>query len=116
MKVKEGAQAHPVHPRIHYVRGVVDAVFLMRAGREAVLTSSLRPNRPGGSSLHDSGLADDYRTRDLDVKLQREIAEAVAEILGPDFDVILEGEAAFHDRYRDSPPHLHVELDPDPVT
>lgn len=112
MKIKEGAVAHPRHPALYFADGVVDAVCLARFGREAVLTSAVRPPTAGGSSLHPKGLAADYRTRDLSNEEQRALAEEVAEILGPEYDVVLEGPAAFHERYRDRVAHLHVEFDP----
>ena len=109
---KRGVVADPVHPEMYLVDGVVDAVVYLMTGERAVMTSSLRPPTPGGSSLHPLGLARDYRTNVFSHKTQNDIANQVREILDDRFDVLLEGPASPNPKYRDNRvAHLHVELD-----
>lgn len=112
MRFKAGIKTGPVHPQLWYARGVVDSVFQEMVSRETVITSTVRAPTPGGSSLHELGLADDHRTRDLSTAQQRVIANVVGLRLGNAFDVVLEGPAAFDPKYRDRVAHLHVEYDP----
>jgi hypothetical protein len=77
--------------------------------RPLVVTEALAPRTSG---LHPDGRAMDLRTKDLSVGDQRRFAEALASRLGPDYDVVLEGPAAWHDKYRDRVAHIHVEYDP----
>ena len=51
-------------------------------------------------SLHYSGLAMDFRTRDIPAELRKSFSEKVKSALGSEFDVVLESD------------HLHVEFDP----
>lgn len=111
MIVNSGVLRDPVHPEMYYIDGVVDAVIFMLTGERAVMTSSVRPPTPGGSSLHPLGLARDYRTKYFIPSMQREIAAKVREIIDDRFDVVLEGPAAPDPYYRNRVAHLHVELD-----
>lgn len=111
MIYKNGVQRDPVHPEMYYARGVADVVFRQEAGREAVCTDSVRSPTPGGSSLHPLGLADDYRTKDLDTATQRHIRDRVRYFLPDTYDVVLEGPASEDVKYQHRVAHLHVELD-----
>ena len=51
-------------------------------------------------SLHYSGLAMDFRTRDIPAELRKSFFEKVKSALGSEFDVVLEKD------------HLHVEYQP----
>ena len=66
---------------------------------EFVITSGVDGNHYM-HSLHYTGLAYDYRTRDLTPGQQKMWTALIEERLGPDFDVVLEED------------HLHVEYDP----
>lgn len=72
-----------------------------KAGLLPVVTSAVRPGDRG--SLHHVGRAIDFRTRHLEAQEKEAVAGAVADALGASWDVVLES----------SPPHLHVEYDPD---
>jgi len=109
--VNSGVIRDPVHPEMYFIDGVVESVVFMLTGERAVMTSSVRPPTPGGSSLHPLGLARDYRTKYFIPSMQREIADKVREILDSRFDVVLEGPASPSPKYRDRVAHLHVELD-----
>jgi hypothetical protein len=82
-------------------------------GVDLVITSGRRKATPGGSSLHPKGRAMDIRVWYLDsAQRQNQFAERLQGILGEDFDVIVEGPASRVEKYRDRPPHIHVEYDP----
>ena len=78
----------------------VDAVYRRLFGGEVVITSA-KDGTHGENSLHYSGNAMDFRTRDIQPALRAYFASVVAAKLKGEFDVVLE-----HD-------HLHVEYDPD---
>jgi hypothetical protein len=94
---KPGA-ALSTHGAIVYARDVVARVW-RRFGYVLTVTSGLDGSH-SSQSQHYAGLAEDYRTRDVDgINLTLMVAE-VRSILGRDYDVILESD------------HLHVEYDP----
>lgn len=101
-----------MHVSMWMARETCARVYRELFRREMVITSGMRPQRPGGSSLHATGHAMDIRTRDLSTSHARLLAQRCAEALGEDFDVILEGPQGTDPRYRDRPAHLHVEYDP----
>lgn len=68
-------------------------------GDEAVVTSGMDGKHSTGS-LHYSGSALDFRTRELLPKTQKKLRDEIKSRLGDDFDVVLEGN------------HLHVEWQP----
>lgn len=111
MKVKDGVDMNVQGPML-FVEAVIDPLTQRMFGREAVCTSGRRTSTPGGSSLHPHGLALDLRTIDQPPELQRAYADAVAQLLGEEYDVVLEGPASLDDRYRSRVAHLHVEYDP----
>ena len=111
MIVKDGVDMDVLGPML-FVESVIDPVTKRIFGREAVCTSGRRTATPGGSSLHPHGLAMDLRTIDQTPEKQREYADAVARLLGEEYDVVLEGPASLDDRYRGRVAHLHVEYDP----
>ena len=68
-------------------------------GAEAVITSGVDGKHSRGS-IHYSGGAVDLRSRDMTVSEQLAAVKELKERLGPDFDVILEGN------------HIHLEYQP----
>lgn len=102
-----------MHPALWMARGEAAALHReMFDGKTMVITSAVRPQSPGGSSLHPVGRAMDIRTRFMTAAEQHAFADALRERLGEDFDVIVEGPAARDARYRHRPPHIHAEYDP----
>jgi len=95
--VKPGAVVNSV-PEMEYARRVVADVF-NRNSYQLTITSGIDGTH-AATSLHYSGRAEDYRTRDVHpLDLPRMVAE-IRSILGSAYDVILESD------------HLHVEYDP----
>jgi len=100
-----------MHPALWMARETVRTIYADVFERDLVITSAMRPQRPGGSSLHPKGRAMDIRTRDLQVSEIQFLADAVREALGEDFDVVIEGRGGVG-RYRNRPDHIHIEYDP----
>lgn len=113
MDLKPGVLWSGMDPAMWYARGVAGALHRELTGKEGTITSGRRTASPGGSSLHPLGLALDIRVWAFETKeAVREFAAELSRRLGPDFDVIVEGPAATNPRYRNRPPHIHVEYDP----
>lgn len=114
MRLKEGARwPGDMHPSMWYARAVVGMTHLEITGAPGTITSGMRDQSPGGSSLHPLGRALDLRVWALPTTEDiRGFAALLRERLGPDFDVIVEGPAAEDVKYLDRPPHIHVEYDP----
>lgn len=86
-------------PEMNYARGIVASVWRLH-GYTLTVTSGYDGSH-GAASLHERGLAEDYRTRDVaPSELDAMIGEVRAR-LGSDYDVIKETD------------HLHVEYDPE---
>lgn len=100
-----------MHPALWMARETVRNVYWDIFGRDVVVTSAMRPQNPGGSSLHPVGRAMDIRSRDLQVHEITHLAEHLREALGEDFDVVIEGRGG-SGRYRNRPDHIHIEYDP----
>jgi hypothetical protein len=98
MKLKPGVSLTGIRPEL--LPGLtVAALVYYRAGHDMVITSVV----DGGhslTSLHYAGAAADLRTRDLPAAVAQQIRDEIAEALGTDFDVILEGT------------HIHLEWQP----
>ncbi len=103
MKVKRGVMTEGARPETWFAAGVTEAIF-RQFGYVAVITSMLDSHADKPESLHNKGLAVDFRTRHIfAVAIRVQIASAVKQILDPmGYDVILET----------NPPHLHLEFDP----
>ncbi len=120
MRFSDAAWSPQMHPAIWVARFYVQEQFEKWTGKEFVVTSGPRPQRPGGSSKHGTGEAFDFRIRDqfVDCDDVRAFSLHLQRQLGDDFDVVLEGPDAFLNRYRyfpngdPRPPHIHVEYDP----
>ncbi len=80
--------------------------------RDLTITSGMRSQRPGGSSLHPLGRAMDIRSRFMSDEEQWTFAKRLQRRLGEDFDVVVEGPANPDPRYYHRVPHIHVEYDP----
>lgn len=101
-----------MHPALWMARETVRNVYWDIFEQDVVVTSAMRPQSPGGSSLHPLGRAMDIRTRDLPTNQIRHLADRLQEALGEDFDVVIEGRGARHAVYKNRPPHIHIEFDP----
>lgn len=97
MKIKSGVELTDMHPSTIKMDDAVEQA--MREVTEPVITSG-RDGRHSPKSLHYEGKAKDYRTRYLARTSQITFRNRVKEILGRDYDVVLESD------------HLHVEFDP----
>lgn len=78
---------------------VIETLTKSLIGREAIITAGT-DGKHSDNSLHYSGNAMDFRTRDMKPMLRQIYRDKVADLLGNDFDVVLEAT------------HLHVEYDP----
>lgn len=78
---------------------LIDKIHQDTIGRNAVITSA-RDGKHMVGSLHFVGRAIDLRTRDMPLMGSAAIAESLREVLGKDFDVVLEKD------------HIHLEYDP----
>lgn len=85
-------------PQMEHARRVVAQVW-SRHGYLATVTSG-NDSTHKAESLHYVGLAEDYRTRDVNPAHLPIMVEEVTIALGGDYDVVLESD------------HLHVEYDP----
>lgn len=102
-----------MHPAMWMAREVTRALHVKYTGQDLTITSGRRPKTEGGSSKHETGEAMDIRVWAFNGTVQqRQFAEELQQILGEDFDVIVEGPGATDMRYRHRPPHIHIELDP----
>lgn len=101
-----------MHPALWYARGEARVLVREMFGEDLVITSGRRPPTPGGSSLHGTGQAMDIRSKHWPVEAQRKFAARLQEILGEDFEVIVEGAAATDARYFKRVAHVHVEYQP----
>jgi hypothetical protein len=87
-------------PEIERARRIVVEVW-NRYGYSVTVTSGEEPNATHRTeSLHYSGLAEDYRTRDVAPSKLADMVSDVRARLGSDYDVVLESD------------HLHIEFDP----
>jgi hypothetical protein len=87
-------------PEIERARRIVVEVW-NRYGYTVTVTSGEEPNATHRTeSLHYSGFAEDYRTRDVPPSKLADMVADVRARLGSDYDVVLESD------------HLHIEYDP----
>lgn len=101
--VKPGAVV-PSTPEMDYAKRIVATVW-GNHDRTATITSGI-DGEHREDSLHYSGLALDFRTKDLPANLKLIMVSEVSDMLGSQYDVMLE--------YVGSPnEHLHIEFDPE---
>ena len=100
MKIKNGVMIFGLHPEMQRANCIASVLY-SKYGKELVLTSGVE-YRGGNGSLHEKGRACDYRIRFFEDQTTKEsVACELTELLGNDFDVILEAD------------HIHCEYDPD---
>lgn len=103
MRYKNGVIVYNMHPRIEEILqddGCLDQYFREKLGRDCWITSG-RGGQHMDLSLHWKGRAIDIRTWGFNDAQGRQAALDISELIGPDFDVIYEGD------------HIHIEYDPD---
>ena len=110
-----------MHPAMWMARAEARILHRQRFRADLRITSGMRPQSPGGSSLHPVGRAMDLGVRfqlddgtwyHMKQAEQRAFARRLQGVLGEDFDVVVEGPASHDPRYRGRAPHIHVEYDP----
>jgi hypothetical protein len=99
MKIKAGVVLWEMEPYLVDQFEIIDDVSKMISGKPAVITSGREGNH-SENSLHYVGAAIDLRVWYMTPSERREYREVLAEVLGDDFDVVLETN------------HVHVEYDP----
>lgn len=100
MKVKDGVKLEGVKWQMFWASIVVEGCFA-KLGLECVITGgSEEAGRDPKKTLHDDGLALDYRQRTVPVAMRPKLFKAIRQALGPDYDVVNESD------------HFHVEFDP----
>ena len=97
MLLKEGVSLEGVSWRLFYAAVVCEAVY-GEYGVGLVITSA-NDGKHGNKTLHHKGLALDLRTWTLKGR-EQEVAAKIRAKLGPDYDVVVEGD------------HIHLEYDP----
>ena len=98
MKIKSTARISGLRPEMVLGLFIMDGVFKSH-GSELIITSAL-DSKHGYGSLHFRGDGVDLRTRHLQEHAVGPIIDEMKDKLGPDFDVVLEGN------------HIHVEFQP----
>lgn len=99
MKLKDKTvNIYGLHPMMQIANAEANLLW-MYWGRELVVTSAI-DGKHGDNSLHPKGRGCDYRTRYFLAEDVPEIARTLRNILGADYDVIVESD------------HMHVEFDP----
>ena len=100
MLLKETVTRQGVQPQIFYAIGVAECVY-REAGFACIVTSLTDSHEDRPASLHNKGLAVDFRTRHLTPEAKFKIAGSLKAILDPQgYDVVMEAN------------HIHVEFDP----
>lgn len=99
MKIKEGVSLKKLQPQMTPVMIIADCEY-RNYGSEAVITSG-DDSHDGKNSLHNDGLALDFRIKNLHTyEAAVEVKRAIKNALGAQYDVVLEKD------------HIHVEFDP----
>jgi hypothetical protein len=89
-----------VSDEMMHAAAIIDNAMQRYLGAEAVITSG-KDGVHSRTSLHYSGNALDFRTRDMKPTMRKLMRDIIAEKLGKDYDVVLESD------------HLHVEYQPE---
>ena len=98
LRVKDGVSLYGLQPEMLWAIDRVKECY-EQLGEHCTITSA-RGDRHSSKSRHYSGLAVDFRNRNLDSNQKAEIDGLMREALGIQYDVIPE------------PTHIHVEYDP----
>jgi hypothetical protein len=100
MILKEGVTQAAVKAPIYYAVGVAETLYRDQ-GLSLVITSLTDSHEDRPTSLHNVGLAVDFRTRDIQAPVVASIVRNLKVILDPlGYDVVLEAN------------HIHVEYQP----
>lgn len=100
MIFKETVTRLGVDPCIFYAIGVAEMIY-REAGYNCIVTSLTDSHSGRPSSLHNRGLAVDFRTRHLPPEAKQKVAGSLKAVLDPKgYDIVLEID------------HIHVEYDP----
>ena len=104
MKFKTGVNPHGATNELMF--GLIIANDVYAAHGVNMTITSLNDGRHSRKSKHGRGDAGDLRTHDLPENISpRDVAGEIAENVGPQYDVILEGEGTSNE-------HIHLEYDP----
>jgi hypothetical protein len=98
MIIKTGVLLWDMHPRVECIFHDLDKVTNRLFGRDVILTAG-REGLHSKNSLHYEGRAIDIRINDLDPDRIQEYASEIRKVLGPGYDVVVEGT------------HIHIEWD-----
>lgn len=98
IKTKPGANYNDLAPEMKHACAVATTVYANH-DYVAVLTSG-KDGVHKRQSLHDIGLAGDFRTRQLRDEIKATIVTEIQKELGPEYEVLLESD------------HIHIEYDP----
>lgn len=104
MQRKSGVTLGGIRPELVMAALLLDSLWQREFGFEATITSCT-DGQHGVHSLHPKGYAIDLRTRNLDPGEVPLLKAKVLDILGPEFDVVLE-------HLGEPEEHLHAEFDP----
>ena len=107
IRLKPGTRIGGLRPEVLFALIVAEGVWMKRGADELIVTSGIDGTHKRGSE-HYSFLAADVRTKNLGTSYDRGPAKAACEELqerlGPDYDVIFEGENTEGE-------HAHIEFD-----
>lgn len=98
LKLKKGVRIGGIQPEMAVVMMVANGVY-SRFNTDAVVTSCTEGTH-STYSRHYTGSAVDFRTNNVPTGQHVDLRNALADALGPDFNVLLEGD------------HLHVGFRP----
>jgi len=104
MRLKYNVSLKGLSPQMALAAAIVDSVYReLDPGASCTITSA-NDSKHGEHSLHYKGMALDFRTHDFTGDKQQ-LIHVLKEALGPQFDVLLEGEGTPNE-------HVHAEFDP----
>ncbi len=104
IRLKPGVRLRGIRAEMVMGHTIVASVFDDH-GQDCVVTSA-NDSKHGRNSLHFSGSALDYRTHHLEEPVRTVIVRQLKDVLGVDFDVLLEGVGTPNE-------HIHVEYQPE---
>lgn len=99
LALKPGVRIHGMRPEINFAMTAIDG-FMRDHGHPLTTITSVIDGTHSPGSLHYVGAAFDIRTRDLPHDKLEQYRIAIKELIGMDFDVVIE------------PDHIHVEFQP----
>ena len=103
MKLKHGVRLAGLTPQMALAAIVVREVYRSLDPQCSCTLTSANDSKHSDASLHYKGCALDFRTHDFTGDKQ-ELLHELREALGPEFDVLLEGEGTPQE-------HIHAEWD-----